>query len=150
MQHNYRARAVAEEIRGTCLGVRVARLNRLIARRYDRAMRPLGLTMSQVEVLTALTVSGAAAKPAQLAEWLQAERSTISRNLSLMQAKGLIAPTDVSASGRSMAVAITESGSQALSRAGKVWRVQQAALAELLGADAPAMLDTWIAQLTAS
>jgi DNA-binding MarR family transcriptional regulator len=150
MQHNYRARAVAQEIRESCLGVRAARLNRLIARRYDQAMRPLGLTMSQVEVLTALTIHGGSVKPAQLADLLHSERSTISRNLSLMEAKGLVATTDVSPSGRSMAVSITESGSQALTRAGKAWRAQQAALVELLGADAAAELDTWLDLLTTS
>jgi DNA-binding MarR family transcriptional regulator len=106
--------------------------------------------MSQVEVLTALTIAGAAVKPTQLAEWLGTERSTISRNLGLMEAKGLIAATDVSATGRSMAVVITEAGTQTLTRAGKAWRHEQAALADLLGTDAAAQLDTWLSRLTTS
>lgn len=150
MQHNSRAQALTNEIRENCLGVRVGRLNRLIARRCDQAMRHLGLTISQVEVLTALTIHGGGVKPAQLAEWLGTQRSTISRNLALLETKGFVAPVEVSTSGRSMAVAITELGEQSLARAGKAWRKQQSELIELLGEDAPAQLDTWIGQLTGS
>jgi DNA-binding MarR family transcriptional regulator len=150
MQHNYRARALANEIRDSCLGVRVGRLNRLISRRFDQELRHLGLTISQVEVLTALTIHGGAVKPAQLAEWLGTQRSTISRNLALLDSKGLVTTVDMSSSGRSMAVAITDLGTRSLGRAGKAWRAQQSELLELLGDDAPALLDTWIGRLAGS
>ena len=150
MQHNYRTQAVAQQIHEHCLGVRVGRLHRLIARRFEQALRPAGLSGSQLEVLTALTIHGGAVKPSQLADWLGAERSTVSRNLALMQDKGLVAAAACSASGRSMSVVITDSGTQTLRRAGSAWRAEQDALTELLGPDAAATLDTWLGQLTSS
>jgi DNA-binding MarR family transcriptional regulator len=150
MQHNYRANAVAHAMYEGCLGVRVGRLHRLISRRFDQQLRPLGLSISQLEMLSALTIVDAAVKPTHLAELLGTERSTISRNLSVLEAKDLIATAEASATGRSMAVAITPAGTEMLARAEKAWRAAQSALTELLGDDAPALLDTWLAQLAES
>jgi DNA-binding MarR family transcriptional regulator len=150
MQHISRASTMAQSMQAGCLGLRIGQLQRLIGRRFDQELRPLGLSMSQLGVLSALTIHGGAVKPAQLAEWLGTERSTISRNLSLLEAKGLVAPAEVSASGRSMAVAITKRGSEALGGAENAWRTVQESLTELLGDDAPAKLDTWLERLTAS
>ena len=142
MQHNYRATAVAHAMYEGCLGVRVGRLQRLVGRRFDQALRPLGLSISQLEILSALTIVRTAVKPTQLAELLGTERSTISRNLSVLDAKGLIATAEASASGRSMAVVITPAGTQTLTRAEKAWRTAQASLTQLLGDDASAHSST--------
>ncbi len=150
MQHISGAEPMAHAVREGCIGLRVGRLQRLIGRRFEQELRPLGLSSSQLGVLSALTIHGGAVKPAQLAEWLGTERSTISRNLALLEAKGLVTAAEVSASGRSMAVAITKRGSEALAGAEHAWRAAQASLLDLLGDDAPAKLDTWLDQLTAS
>jgi DNA-binding MarR family transcriptional regulator len=148
MQHISPATTMAHAMQGECLGLRVGQLHRLIGRRFDQALRPLGLSISQLGVLSALTIHGGAVKPAQLAEWLATERSTVSRNLSLLEGKGLLAPAEVSASGRSMAVTITEQGAAALAQSENAWRTVQASLTELLGDDAPAKLDNWVERLT--
>lgn len=148
MQHISRAKPMAHAMQSECLGLRVARLHRLIRRRFDQELRPLGLSTSQLGVLSALTIHGGAVKPAQLAEWLATERSTVSRNLSLLEAKGLVVPAEVSASGRSMAVAITDRGSEALGGAENAWHRVQASLTDLLGDEAPEKLDTWLDRLT--
>jgi DNA-binding MarR family transcriptional regulator len=150
MQHISGASGMARAMQESCLGLRVGHLQRLIGRRFDQELRPLGLSSSQLGLLSALTIHGGAVKPAQLAEWLGTERSTISRNLSLLEAKGLVASAEVSASGRSMAVAITKRGSQALAGAEHAWRTVQTSLIDLLGDDAPAKLDTWLDRLTGS
>jgi hypothetical protein len=49
---------VAEEMQANCLGVRVGRLHRIVARRFDQALRPLGLSLSQMEILSGLTIMG--------------------------------------------------------------------------------------------
>ena len=143
------ALSLATEMQQGCLGVRAGRLHRLISRRFEQALRPLGLSLPQMEVLSALTLWGEPAKPADLADVLSIERSTMSRNLSLMQARGLVEATDTSPTGRSMAVTVTAEGTRALSRAHQSWKDTQASLVAQVGADTPAVLSGWIDQLTA-
>src|SRR5487761_1665029 len=73
-------------------------------------------------------------------------RSTISRNLALMQNRGWVAVTETSATGRAMSVAITDTGITAFTSAGTAWRRAQAAAARMLGPDAATMLDQWLGQ----
>lgn len=139
---------LAETMQDGCLGVRVGRLHRLVSRRFEQALRPLGLTLSQMEILAGLTLYGESVKPAVIAEELAVERSTMSRNLALMEAKGLIVTTETSAAGRSMAVGITTQGTETLVRAQAAWTEAQAAVLELLGAEAPRVLDAWLNDLS--
>jgi DNA-binding MarR family transcriptional regulator len=146
-QDQERARELAGLMRGSCLGVRVGRVHRLVTRAFEEALRPLGLSLPQLELLSALTLAGASIKPAELAELTAVERSTMSRNLAVLQERGWVAATESSPTGRSMAVAITPAGSRQLARADSAWSSAQHAILAALGADAPARLDAWIAEL---
>jgi len=139
------AHALAQELQANCLGVRVGRLHRLVARRFDQALRPLGLSLSQMEILAGLTLMGGAVRPAYIADQLGVERSTMSRNLALMEAKDLIASAETSPAGRSMTVTITEHGTATLAHAKAAWTSTQAELINHLGPDAPSVLDAWTA-----
>jgi DNA-binding MarR family transcriptional regulator len=72
------------------------------------------------------------------------ERSTISRNLALMQNRGWVAVTETSATGRAMSVTITDAGRTAFTSAGTAWRRAQADAARMLGPDAAPVLDQWL------
>jgi DNA-binding MarR family transcriptional regulator len=72
------------------------------------------------------------------------ERSTISRNLALMQKRGWVAVVETSASGRAMSVTITDAGIAAFTSADAAWRRAQADAARMLGPDAASMLDEWL------
>jgi DNA-binding MarR family transcriptional regulator len=141
VQQRERARELAEAIRGRCLGTRVGHLHRVVARRFDRALRPVGLTLSQLEILTALVLFGEPVRPAAIAEALAIERSTMSRSLAIMEAGGLVVATRASAGGRSLAVTITPQGTRLLLRAEIAWTEAQAAATDLLGAEAPAIVE---------
>lgn len=78
------------------------------------------------------------------AHQLPLERSTISRNLALMQNRGWVAVTETSATGRAMSVTITDAGITAFTSAGTAWRRAQADAASMLGPDAAPMLDQWL------
>src|SRR5918997_6532725 len=97
-------------MRRACLGTRVGRLHRVVARRFDGTLRPLGLTMSQAEILTSLVLHDAPVRPSELAEVLLAERSTVSRNLAALRERGWVEAAEVSPTGRSMAFAATPEG----------------------------------------
>jgi DNA-binding MarR family transcriptional regulator len=86
-------------------------------------------------------------RPAHVADKLGVERSTMSRNLALMEAKDLIATVETSPKGRSMTVTITDHGTATLAHATAAWRAAQTDLIDHLGTDAPSTLDAWMAEV---
>lgn len=132
-----------------CLGVRVGRLHRLVSRLFDAELRPLGLTLPQLEVLTAL-VSEGGLRPGDLADWLAVERSTMSRNLAGLEGRGLVRTTERSATGRTMRVEITDAGRDLHRAAESAWRSAQARATEAMGEGAVGSLDAWLAGLGAT
>ena len=135
---------LAAEVAGACLGMRVARLHRVIARFYEQALQSAGLTQPQMEVLTIPISAAGPVRPAALAARLMLERSTVSRNLALMQTRGWVAVVEASATGRTMSVTITGAGRAAFAGASTAWRRAQADAATMLGPDASSMLDHWL------
>ena len=136
------ARDLALTMRDGCLGVRISRLHRLVARRFDQALRPLGLTLPQLEILAVLMMRGAQ-KPSAVADALAVERSTISRSLSAMEQKGWVA-IQSAPSGRAASVAITQQGVAVLARAKTAWAEAQAYIVDLVGTDASGTIDSWL------
>jgi DNA-binding MarR family transcriptional regulator len=144
MEQHAIADDLAAEVGGACLGMRVARLHRVVARLYEHALQTAGLTQPQMEVLTILISAAGPVRPAALAARLMLERSTISRNLALMQKRGWVAVVETSATGRAMSVTITDAGRAAFTGASTAWRRAQADAAKMLGPDAASMLDQWL------
>ena len=70
-----------------CIAVRMRMLNRVITNLYDEALRPLGVKVSQMNILVA-TAKLVLARPAQVCEILQLDTSTLSRNVERMRARG--------------------------------------------------------------
>jgi DNA-binding MarR family transcriptional regulator len=136
------AQDLATAMRDGCLGVRISRLHRLVARRFDQALRPLGLTLPQLEILAVLTMRGSL-KPTGVADALAVERSTISRNLSVMKQKGWLA-LESSATGRTVSVALTDEGMAALASATAAWTEAQAYVVDHVGTEASDTLDAWL------
>ena len=137
MVENTESRA-GREIGRDCLAVRVRMLNRIITSIYDDALRPLGITTSQANMLTARDLVGPV-KQAQLAEYLHIEKSTLSRNLSLMKKRGWVR-TLPGEDERSHTVAITAKGRKLLEEALPSWRQAQQAAVGILGDEGAATL----------
>jgi DNA-binding MarR family transcriptional regulator len=150
MEQHTIADDLAAEVGGACLGMRVARLHRVVARIYEQALQTVGLTQPQMEVLTSLISAAGPVRPAALAARLMLERSTVSRNLALMQNRGWVAVAETSATGRAMSVTITDAGITAFTSAGMAWRRAQADAARMLGPDAAPMLNQWLRLATAT
>ena len=79
----------ALEIARDCLASRARRLERLLTRIYDDALRPHGLTGSQLGMLVAIQLSGATSAAA-IGRRLNLEKSTVSRNLARLAAANLV------------------------------------------------------------
>ncbi len=137
MVENTKGRA-GREIGRDCLAVRIRMLNRIITSIYDDALRPLGITTSQANMLTAIDQVGPV-KQAQLAEYLHIEKSTLSRNLSLMKKRGWVRVLP-GEDDRSHAVAITAKGTKLLEEALPSWRKAQQAAVGILGDEGAATL----------
>jgi DNA-binding MarR family transcriptional regulator len=144
MEQHAIADDLAAEVAGACLGMRVARLHRVVTRLYEQALQTAGLTEPQMEVLASLISAAGPVRPAALAARLMLERSTISRNLALMQKKGWVAVAETSATGRAMSVTITDAGRAAFTSADTAWRRAQAGATRMLGPDAAPVLDHWL------
>jgi len=135
---------LAEEVRGACLGMRVARLHRIVARVYEQALQTVGLSLPQMEILTVLISATGPMRPAALAGRLMLERSSLSRNLALMKTRGWVNVVETSPTGRAMSVTITHTGVGAFTSASTAWRGAQTSAAAMLGPAAASMLDQWL------
>ena len=114
----------------TCLNLRAA--SRRVSRRFDHIMAPAGLVGSQYSMLNFI-----AAKPAcgvgELADWLDMDVSTVTRNLRPLQKDGHITIRSSVSDGRRREVRLTAKGRRALDRARPLWEDAQSAVIEELG-----------------
>jgi DNA-binding MarR family transcriptional regulator len=79
-----------EDVSSACLDMRVARLHLVVARVYEQERQISGLSLPQMELLTVLITAAGPVRPTALATKLMADRSTVSRNLALMQKRGWV------------------------------------------------------------
>ncbi len=115
-----------------CIAVRLRRLARVVNALYDEELRPLGVGIGQLNVLV-VTAKLGRARPADVARHLAIERSTLSRNLERMRARGWIAETG-SVDARERPFALTRAGRDLLARAYPAWRRAQSAAERFVGA----------------
>ena len=106
---------------------------RALTRMYDEALRPTGLKVTQLSLLAAID-RGVTGSISALADMLALERTTLTRNLRLLEDAGLIAPR--AGGGRAVAHELTDAGREALARATPLWRKAQDAVETELGARA--------------
>ena len=118
-------------IRDCCLCLHVQRAARALARRFDEALRPVGLTNGQFSLLVSLN------RPepppmAPVAALLAMDRTTLTAALKPLQRRGLVRVTTDPDDRRGRLLKLTSKGRRALARAVPVWRKQHAAVEALL------------------
>jgi DNA-binding MarR family transcriptional regulator len=124
-----RWRQVGHRIASECLAIRVRRLGRVVTRIYDAALAPYGISIAQVNLLAAIAVARGA-RPTDLTEILDVEKSTLSRDLKRMEALGWVRSDRAPTRGRSLA--LTAAGERMLVEVGPAWeKAQKMASAEL-------------------
>jgi DNA-binding MarR family transcriptional regulator len=117
----------------TCLGYRTRKLARTVTRLYNDRLRPLGLNLTEMNLLAAIAAQGAV-QPAKLGRAMALEKSTLSRNTSRLVERGWVEVRD-HPHGRGVLLALTASGNQMLLRAVPAWKHAQQQ-AQLLVAEA--------------
>jgi DNA-binding MarR family transcriptional regulator len=124
------AHQAAQSIARECLATRIRRLDRSLSRIYDAALRPHGVTIAQLGLLTAVTLAGPV-RPTKLGGILDLERSTVSRNLALLLRKGWVSASRAQ-DGRGQLVVVTRRGEALLRATVPSWRRTQRAVEKQL------------------
>lgn len=119
------ATITAADIGASCVCLGVRRAARLVARRYDDAFRPLGITSGQFSILAALLGEGAVPL-GSLAEILGMDRTTLNRNLRPLEAMALVATRSDKSDARVRGLQLTAGGRALLDRAIPIWTEVQA------------------------
>jgi DNA-binding MarR family transcriptional regulator len=128
-----------DTIARTCIAVRLRLLNRVVTNFYDDTLRPLGLKVSQLNILV-VTAKLGLARPVQVCEILQLDTSTLSRNVERMRAHGWleVVPDE---DARTQPFRLTPHGKRLIEKAVPAWEVGQRQAAELLGVEGIGLLD---------
>ena len=131
--------AMIDKVASECVAVRLRLLNRVVTNLYDDALRPLGLKVSQLNILI-VTARLGLARPARVCEILQLDASTLSRNVKPLQAHGwLEVMPDEDA--RAQPFRLTPQGQRLIEKAVPAWEEAQRRASELLGDEGIALLD---------
>jgi len=118
-------------VRDTCLCLHLQRAARAVARRFDAALRPLGLTNGQFSLMMSLnrleppSIGGVSAL-------LAMDRTTLTANLKPLERRGLVTVSIDETDKRSRRLALTQAGHALLVAAVPVWEQQHAAIEGLL------------------
>lgn len=107
-----------------CLGARARRLERVLTRIYDAAVRGQGVTAAQVAMLAAIELGGPT-NAAWVGRRLEIEKSTVSRNLARLLAAGLVENAD--------GLRVTARGAAMIRVCHPLWRRAQKEAEALLG-----------------
>lgn len=121
-----------------CLCTKLRRASRGVSRIYDDALADIGLNVAQFSLLRNLQRLDRPSISA-LAEALGLDRSTLGRNLRVVEGMGLVQMGE-GADQRSRQVALTELGERLLDRGAPLWERAQQELARRLGDDKRAAL----------
>ncbi|WP_263376808.1 MarR family winged helix-turn-helix transcriptional regulator [Granulicella aggregans] len=119
-------------VRDCCLCLSVQRTARSLARRFDEALRPAGLTNGQFSMLMSLNRP----KPATMssvAGLLAMDRTTLTAALKTLTRRGLVLVTPDPEDRRSRLLTLTEEGRAALAGAVPIWERTHAEVEALLG-----------------
>lgn len=133
MKHRRESKSPAENdlFPKDCSCARLRRTARIVTQAYDRALKPVGLRVTQYSVLVNLEGRGPLAL-GELAERMVMDRTTLTRNLRPMEAAGWIESL-AGVDRRSREVRITAAGQAVLERARPLWRSAERALRCRLG-----------------
>ena len=119
------------QVRDSCLCLHVQRAARALARRFDDALRPLGLTNGQFSLMMSLNRSERPGMAA-VASLLGMDRTTLTAVLKALRRRGLVKVTADPADGRGRLMTLTAKGRRLLARAVPVWRNTHTAVEALL------------------
>ena len=127
---------VTLRVRDTCLCLHLQQAARTVARRFDAALRPLGLTNGQFSLLMSLNRPNAASI-GSISALLAMDRTTLTANLKPLERRGLVTVAVDDVDKRSRRLTLTPAGRALLFSALPVWANEHAAIESLLAEAGP-------------
>jgi DNA-binding MarR family transcriptional regulator len=118
-------------IRDCCLCLHVQRAARALARRFDDALRPTGLTNGQFSLLVSLNRPKPPGMTA-VATLLAMDRTTLTAALKPLRRRGLVRIMADPADRRGRLMTLTAKGKKSLARAVPIWKKTHAKIEALL------------------
>jgi DNA-binding MarR family transcriptional regulator len=118
-------------VRDTCLCLHVQRAARALARRFDEALRPVGLTNGQFSLLMSLNRPEPAGMGG-VANLLAMDRTTLTAALKPLERRGLLTVASDPKDGRARVLSLTDAGRTVLAKAVPIWTREHAAVDEAL------------------
>ena len=122
---------VTPRVRDNCVCLHVQRAARALARRFDDALRPVGLTHGQFSLMMSLNRP----QPPRIGEvssLLAMDRTTLTANLKPLERRGLAVVTVDETDRRSRRLSITPAGRDLLVKAMPTWVRVQAVIEALI------------------
>jgi DNA-binding MarR family transcriptional regulator len=126
-----------------CTGARARRLTRRMTSFYEHHLRGVGITLPQYSLL--MRLSDSPQPLTRLAECLEMDRTTLTRNLRPLLEQGWVAEVSGQDARRRLLV-VTRAGARFRARAAKRWEQAQLALEDQLGRDFVAGLNARLEQ----
>lgn len=139
--------SVTHEVRDRCLCLYLQRAARAVARRFDEAFRPLGLTSGQYSLLMALNRPDPP-RLGEVAKLLAMDRTTLTANIKPLERRGLMHSLPDETDRRSRRLALTEAGEALLVEAVPIWRATHDEIDRLMAVDRPDALRSDLLALT--
>ena len=124
--------ATCAQVRAACACGALRRAARLITQRYDHAIAPSGLKITQLPILVGLAAHGPVPLT-PLAEALALDRTTLTRNLKVLEEREFVTMRPDESDARVRLAAITDEGAAALSLALARWKEVHGAVLEEFG-----------------
>jgi DNA-binding MarR family transcriptional regulator len=126
--------SVVHEIRDQCLCFASQRAARLLARRFDRAFAPFGITNGQFSLMVILAGKGEPRLGA-LAEFMAMDQTTVTAAVKALELRDLVRRRSDPEDRRARRVALTDAGRSVLAMAVPVWRAEIALLRQGYGSN---------------
>ena len=131
MKKNDKLSSTVNTIASECLAVRIRLLNRTVTAIFDDALRPLGVKVSQLNVLMVVARRGPMS-PGDVARRLNMEKSTLSRNIDRMRTHGWL-KTSYGNSGRTQVLELAPPGRKLIEKSLPFWKKAQEQTEAVLG-----------------
>jgi DNA-binding MarR family transcriptional regulator len=116
-----------------CVCGSIRKAARAVTKLYDDALRPAGIRITQLGIL-GVTVRMGPLTVTRLAEATMTDRTTLTRNLKLLEQKGFIR-IEAGDDQREREITVTSRGREALSIAYPIWKEVQSKVIKSLGED---------------
>ncbi|MEO0982912.1 MAG: MarR family winged helix-turn-helix transcriptional regulator [Pseudomonadota bacterium] len=137
--------SVTHEVRDRCLCLHVQRAARALGRRFDEALKPVGLTHGQYSLLISLN------RPpptiGETAHLLAMDRTTLTANLKPLERRGLVTMEPDAEDRRTRRLKLTDAGRAVLKAAVPIWRRTHDEIDALIQLQDPAALKESLVRL---